>query len=138
MSPLPYPLSFRTRYAYEPSDRGVSVPVALSAGPEMVRLFAKIDTGADYCLFERGYAEALLLEVERGTSSDFSTAAGEFHAYGHELTLAALGVEVHALVYFFENPNIRKNVLGRNGWLNRVRLGLVDYDSLVYVSAHDE
>ena len=112
--------------------------MALSAGPEMVRLFAKIDTGADYCLFERGYAEALLLEVERGTSSDFSTAAGEFHAYGHELTLAALGVEVHALVYFFENPNIRKNVLGRNGWLNRVRLGLVDYDSLVYVSAHDE
>ena len=97
MSPLPYPLSFRTRYAYEPSDRGVSVPVALSAGPEMVRLFAKIDTGADYCLFERGYAEALLLEVERGTSSDFSTAAGEFHAYGHELTLAALGVEVHEI-----------------------------------------
>ena len=138
MSPLPYPLSFRTRYAYKASDRGVSVPVALSAGPETVQLFAKIDTGADYCLFERGYAEALLLEVERGTSSDFSTAAGEFHAYGHELTLAALGVEVHALVYFFENPNIRKNVLGRNGWLNRVRLGLVDYDSLVYVSAHDE
>lgn len=137
-SPLPYPLSFRTRYAYKASDQGVSVPVALSAGPETVQLFAKIDTGADYCLFERGYAEALLLEVERGTSSDFSTAAGEFHAYGHELTLAALGVEVHALVYFFENPNIRKNVLGRNGWLNRVRLGLVDYDSLVYVSAHDE
>jgi hypothetical protein len=131
-------LSFRTRYAYKASDQGVSVPVALSAGPETVQLFAKIDTGADYCLFERGYAEALLLEVERGTSSDFSTAAGEFHAYGHELTLAALGVEVHALVYFFENPNIRKNVLGRNGWLNRVRLGLVDYDSLVYVSAHDE
>jgi len=133
-----YPLSFRVRYAYKPSDRGVSVPVSLSAGPETVKLFANVDTGADYCLFERGFAEALLIEVERGTPSGFSTAAGEFRAYGHELTLVALGVEVHALVYFFENPNIRRNVLGRNGWLNRVRLGLVDYDSVVYLSAYDE
>jgi hypothetical protein len=69
-------MSFRTRYTYKPSDRGVSVLVSLSAGPETVRLFAKIDTGADYCLFERGLAEALLLEVERGTPSDFSMAAG--------------------------------------------------------------
>jgi hypothetical protein len=116
----------------------VSVPVSLSAGRETVQLFAKIDTGADFCLFERGFADALLLEVERGTPLDFTTAAGEFHAYGHELTLAALGVEVDALVYFFENPNISKNVLGRNGWLNRVRLGLLDHDSLVYLSAYDE
>lgn len=135
---MPYPLSFRVRYAYKSSDRGVSVPVSLSAGPETVKLFANVDTGADYCLFERGFAEALLIEVERGTPSGFSTAAGEFRAYGHELTLVALGVEVHALVYFFENPHIRRNVLGRNGWLNRVRLGLVDYDSVVYLSAYDE
>lgn len=112
--------------------------MSLSAGPETVKLFANVDTGADYCLFERGFAEALLIEVERGTPSEFSTAAGEFRAYGHELTLVALGVEVHALVYFFENPHIRRNVLGRNGWLNRVRLGLVDYDSVVYLSAYDE
>jgi len=52
--------------------------------------------------------------------------------------LAALGVEVHTLVYFFDNPSIRRNVLGRNGWLNKVRMGLVDYDSLVYLSAYDE
>lgn len=112
--------------------------MSLSAGPETVKLFANVDTGADYCLFERGFAEALLIEVERRTPSEFSTAAGEFRAYGHELTLVALGVEVHTLVYFFENPNIRRNVLGRNGWLNRVRLGLVDYDSVVYLSAYDE
>jgi hypothetical protein len=133
-----YPLSFRMRYAYNPTDRGVSVPVSLSAGGDPVRLFANIDTGAEYCLFEREFAEALLIELEHGTASDFSTAAGEFRAYGHEVTLAAFGVEVRALVYFFENPNIRKNVLGRNGWLNRVRLGLVDHDSLVYLSAYDD
>jgi len=36
-------------------------------GAEIVYLFAKIDTGADYCLFERGFAEALSIDVERGT-----------------------------------------------------------------------
>lgn len=112
--------------------------MVLSAGRETVKLFASVDTGADYCLFDRGIAEARLIELERGTPSDFSTAAGKFRAFGHDLTLAALGVEVHALVYFFEGPSIGRNVLGRNGWLNRVRLGLVDHDSLVYLSAYDD
>lgn len=114
------------------------MPVSLSSGRDTVNLFAKVDTGADYCLFERGFADALLIEVEHGTPLDFATVAGEFRAYGHELTLAALGVEVHAVVYCFANPNIRRNVLGRNGWLNRVRLGLVDHDSLVYLSPYDD
>jgi len=52
--------------------------------------------------------------------------------------LAVLGVEVNALVYFYEEPAIARNVLGRSGWLDRVRLGLVDYDSLLYLSAYDE
>jgi predicted aspartyl protease len=126
------------RYAYQPSDRGVSVPVSLSVSTETVKLFAKVDTGADHCVFERGFAEALLIDVEGGTPLNFSTVAGEFRAYGHELTLAVFGIEVHALVYFYENPNITRNVLGRNSWLNRVRLGLVDHDSVVYLSPYDE
>jgi hypothetical protein len=52
--------------------------------------------------------------------------------------MTVLGIEVHALVYFFEDPDITRNVLGRNRWLNRIRLGLVDHDSLVYLSAHDD
>ncbi len=32
--------------------RLVIVAPDLSAGPETIQLFAKIDTGADYCLFE--------------------------------------------------------------------------------------
>lgn len=135
---MPYPLSFRIRHAYGSSDKGVSVPVFLRMGAEMVKLFAKIDTGADYCLFERAFAEALSIDVERGTQLSFSTVAGQFRAYGHDLTMTVLGIEVHALVYFYEDRDITRNVLGRNGWLNRIRLGLVDHDSLVYLSAHDD
>jgi hypothetical protein len=120
---MPYPLSFRVRHAYKPTDRGVTVPVLLGAGPETVKLFAKVDTGAEHCTFERGFAEMLLIDVERGTPLTFSTVAGGFRAYGHELSLTVLGIEVHALVYFYENPVFTRNVLGRHGWLNRYDLG---------------
>jgi hypothetical protein len=101
-------------------------------------LFASIDTGADHCLFERGYAEALMIEVESGAPLEFGTAAGSFKAYGHEVALSVLDLEVDALVYFFEESSIKKNVLGRNGWLNRVRLGIVDHDSFLYLSPYDD
>jgi hypothetical protein len=116
----------------------VTVPVSLSSRPVTVQLFAGIDTGAEYCLFERAYAEELRIDLERGSPLNFSTVAGNFRAYGHELTLAVLGIQVHAVVYFYGNPNINRNVLGRNGWLNRIRLGLVDYDSTLYMSAYND
>jgi len=137
-SKVPHPLSFRVRYPYKPDKRGVSVPVSLISGTETVKLFASVDTGAEYCLFERGFAEALLIEPEQGTRLDFETVTGTFRAWGHELTLDILGVRTHAVVYFFDNPEIKKNVLGRNGWLNRVRLGVVDHDLFVYLSAYDD
>ena len=47
-----------------------------------------------------------------------------------------LGIVIHSLVYFFAESAIRKNVLGRNGWLDRVRIGLVDYDREFYLAAY--
>ena len=138
MKRVPYPLSFRLRHAFNPSDRGVTVPVSLSSGPVTVQLFANVDTGAEYCFFKRAYAEELRIEVEQRKDSPVSTVAGNFRAYGHELTLAVLGIEVHAVVYFYADPSVSRDVLGRNGWLNRVRLGLVDHDSFLYLSAYDD
>jgi len=56
------------------------------------------------------------------------------HSYtGHD---ASITVPV-SLVYFFAEPSIRKNVLGRGGWLDRVRVGLVDHDRELYLAAYD-
>jgi predicted aspartyl protease len=96
-----------------------------------------VDTGAEYCLFDRGIADALGIDVESGMPLSLATVNGEFEAYGHELTLTVFDIEVDAVVYFFESPVMTRNVLGRNGWLNRVRLGLVDHDALIYLSAYD-
>jgi hypothetical protein len=42
------------------------------------------------------------------------------------------------LVYFFAERSIVKNLLGRGGWLDRVRLGVVDHDRTLYLAAYDE
>ena len=52
--------------------------MSLRVGTEQVKLFASIDTGAEYCLFQRGFAEALLIEPEPSDYREFSTAAGKF------------------------------------------------------------
>ncbi len=112
---------------YSQTNQGIVIPVILRLSLEReVRLEAKLDTGAAFCLFSRQYAETLGLEVERGHRVDFSTAAGNFVAYGHEVTLVAMGFELTGMCYFFESVAINKNVLGRNGWLNKIRLGVDD------------
>jgi hypothetical protein len=135
---MPYPMSFHIRYQYRSSDNGVIVPVLLSIGSASVKLAARVDTGAQNCLFQRDYAEALSIDVETGTRQGFSTAAGNFRAFGHQLTLEAVGVKVDALVYFYEDREKDRDVLGRTGWLDRIRFGLVHHDSLLYLSAYDE
>ena len=79
-----------------------------------------------------------MIDVEGATPVRFSTVSGTFRAYGHEVGLEVLGIAVNALVYFYEDPATTRNVLGRQGWLNRVRFGLVDYDSTVFLRKYDE
>jgi len=100
-------------------------------------MLAKIDTGASHCLFERQYAKVLGLEVEAGDPKVFSTAVGRFRAYGHEVSMRVLDLAFTSIVYFFADDAIEKNVLGRRGWLDRIRIGIVDYENTLYLSPHD-
>lgn len=88
-------------------------------------------------MFSRGLGDALGLDVEAGVREEFRTAAGHFTAYGHELTISTLGLETNSTVYFFADEAIRKNVLGRRGWLDRVRLAVVDYEQVLYLAPYD-
>jgi hypothetical protein len=51
--------------------------------------------------------------------------------------LSTLGHSVDALVFFADDAQLRRNVLGRHGWLNRLRIGIVHYDSKLYVNEYD-
>ncbi len=67
----------------------------------------------------------------------FSTANSRFEAYGHEVAISTLDIEVYSMVFFFADANIVKNVLGRHGWLDRLNVGIVDRDRLLYAGAYD-
>jgi hypothetical protein len=85
----------------------------------MAHLLASLDTGASHCLFEGAYAAELGLHLTSGILTRFHTANSTFDAYGHEIVVDVLGVVTHSLVYFFADSAIRRNVLGRRGWLDR-------------------
>ena len=131
-------LSFSESYDYDTLEIGITVPTKLFFGEKSVRLEAKVDTGAENCIFERTHAERLGINVESGDLVVFNTAAGNFAAYGHEVTLSVLNVETYGKVYFAKEQSFTRNVLGRQGFLDRVKLGLIDYEGKLLLSAYGE
>jgi hypothetical protein len=131
-------LEFTHIYDYSSEDDSVVVPVILRVGAKQIRLAASIDTGASFCVFGAELAEALGLTLDRGVHMRFRTANSAFEAFGYEVEISVLGVVTNAMVYFFADPAIDKNVLGRTGWLDRVRLALVHHDSKVYLAPYNQ
>jgi hypothetical protein len=135
---MTWSLSFSTRAQYDPGQPGISVPVILRLGGSEAHCLAKIDTGSSHCIFRRFQGELLGLDIESGEARDFSTATGSFRAYGHPITLVVAGMEFDSIVYFADHEEYNRNVVGRHGWLNRVRMGLIDYEGKLYLSLADQ
>ena len=102
-----------------------------------MRLAASIDTGATFYIFRNELAEALGLDPAKATLKRFRTANSSFEAFGHEVEISVPGVTTFSTVYFFADASINKNVLGRVGWLDRVRPGVVDHDTTMYLAPYD-
>ena len=119
-------IEFSIIHEYNTLKTGITLPVTLGANSLTVDFEAKLDTGSSHCIFERRYGENLGLEIEKGTLEKFGTATDGFFAYGHELTISVLEVETVSMVYFAKEDWFTRNVLGRQGWLDRVKLGLID------------
>jgi hypothetical protein len=127
-------LEFAISHHYYSTADGLEVPIALSAGSQSVDLVAKVDTGAAHCIFDRRYAEILGLNVESGRLQNFRTVTGSFAAYEHEVTIQTLGIE---LVFFAHDVDFARNFLGRAGWLDRLRVAIIDYDRALHLSVYD-
>ena len=133
-------LTFQSKYDYAPSRVGIEIPVDLRANGRSVRLVAKVDTGADFCIFQRDYADELGLDIEAGEHKVVTTVRGErFDVYGHTVILSCLDLdEFETTVYFTPEMAYKRNVVGRLGWLQHVRLALIDHDTVLYLSHYDE
>jgi len=135
---MAHKLSFKTIYEYDHRALDINVPVTLRSGSETRELLAKLDPGSTFCVFQRVVGVRLGFDIEQGSPQWISSVRGSFLTYGHEVTLNVLGFEMTATVYFAAEEHFPINVLGRVGWLNRVRIGLIDYDGRLFLSAYDD
>lgn len=129
-------LEFDKTHFYNVYDVGISVSVQLFYAGKDVEFVSKIDTGSTFCIFQRLHGELLGLEIENGIPIDIGTATGSFRAFGHELTVIVLGIETVSTVYFAESDAFDRNVLGRIGWLDRVKLGLIEQENKLFLSEY--
>lgn len=135
---MPVTLTFTEFYAYDTLLSGITVPIKIILGKDTVAFDAKLDTGSSHCIFQRTHGEKLDLEIENGDYHEFSTATGKFSAFGHDVTLSVLGISVFSKVYFASDNYFSRNVLGRNGWLDRINMGLVDYEGKLFLSLYGD
>ncbi len=133
-----FQLEFSHRYVYQSSEAGITIEASLQYGEQRESCLAKVDPGSQACLFERGLGEAIGINIERGYQRRFSTLTGGLIAYGHPVELETLGLSFNSMVYFAESHTVQRNLLGREGWLLLIRLGLVDYNSELYLSVYNQ
>jgi hypothetical protein len=132
-----YQLSFPVRHQYSEGSQGITVEVLLRSNDLELRIPAKVDTGAEFCVFSRDIAEALDIVVEAGQLQEMRTLTGVFDTYGHEMSYSTLGHDFTGTLYFAADQEFSRNVLGRRGWLDRLRIGIIDYDRSLLIADYN-
>ena len=122
---------------YDAGKPGISIDVELSSAALAVTVPAKLDTGSTRCIFARKFGDELGLQIEDGEPHVISTPTGTFRAYGHVVNLTTLDYTFESEVLFAEDEAFNQNVLGRHGWLERLIVGINDYDGKLFLSQYN-
>lgn len=133
-----YRMDFAHQYLYSASTV-ISLPITLTAGTgKLVDLTGIVDTASRFCVLRRDYAERLDLDLLSGVRQRILTAAGSFTAYGHELLIQLFDYQWEATVFFHEDEGFSRNILGRTGFLDHLKIGLVDYDQTLFIGLYED
>lgn len=130
-------LNFAEEFLYRDDDEGISIPVQLTYAGTVIEVLAKVDTGATVCLFSYEDGFDLGISIEQGIPIRLDGLTGTLEAYGHEVILQTGDIAFQSLVYFAKYPGLQRNLLGRHGWLRNLKLGVIDYDNLLYLNVYD-
>jgi hypothetical protein len=133
-----FQLSFRQRQRYALRDGKPSLRAILTRGEISAACEAYIDSGATVCLFQRELADNLGLSLFSGERVRLSTLTGPIIAYGHEVRLQTGSLSFETTVYFAAEYGLSRNLLGKFGFLQLARFGMVDYDEMIYLSHYDD
>jgi hypothetical protein len=134
---MTYTIEFEKFIQYDAGQPGITLPVELRLGEDSVFFDAKLDTGSSFCVFERKHGEKLGLKIETGLRNTIGTATGSFSVFGHDVTLIIEDYQLDVMVYFAENENFNRNVLGRRGAIENLKICLIDYDGKLYLSRYE-
>jgi hypothetical protein len=133
---MPTQLSFDVTFVYPDRANGITIPVVLSFGDRIVNTSAKVDPGAEFCVFSREIGEKLGLDIERGIPQPMGSLTGTLDTFGHEVTIQTFDLAFQSIIYFAKYPGLSRNLLGRIGWLRYLRLAIIDYESKIFLSQH--
>ncbi len=133
---MPHLLEFQVKTLYSATALGIALPVRLMFNETQVEFPAKLDTGADICVFARAYGESLGVPIDSGERQLVATLTGTFVAYAHDLEIEVCGLRFDCRICFYEDEHLRRNVLGRT-WLQRCRVAIVEHDATLYLSRYD-
>jgi hypothetical protein len=134
---MSFEITYTTLHEYNAGLSGIDLAIVLQANQNMAGLFAKLDTGSSHCIIERRYGDDLLFDIENGYELKINTATGIFTAYGHEVMLSVGEFDFDVMVYFAKEYSFNRNVLGRNGFLQLVRVGIIDYEGKLFLSRYN-
>jgi hypothetical protein len=130
-------LNFDYEIRYTNDEDGIPLRVKLTYAGQSLEVTAKVDPGATVCLFSLEDGLDLGIPIETGMPIRLGGLAGSLDAFGHEVTLQTGELIFQSTVYFAKYHGLQRNLLGRQGWLRNLRLALIDYDQLLYLSAYD-
>jgi hypothetical protein len=88
-------------------------------------------------LSKAGVGLSLGLDIEPGIPQRLDTLGGPIVSFGCEVTLETAGLTFQSAVYFAKSPNPPRNIIGRQGWLRNINLGLVDYENMMYLGKYE-
>ena len=126
------------RHLY-PNTDAVSIPVVLMSDAfTFIDVLGKLDTGSTFCIFERRFADLLNISLENAVETRIRTATGNFYAFGQELTLSVFDYEWTTTVYFAESESFGLNISGRIGFLDHLRIGLIDYEQTLFCGIYNK
>ena|SRR5687767_5257946 len=112
---MPTELSFDVAFQYPDRADGITIPTVLSFGDQIIRTSAKVDPGAEYCVFSHELGVKLGLNIERGIPQTMGSLTGTLDTFGHEITIQAFDIAFQSIVYFSKYPGLPRNLLGRVG-----------------------
>jgi hypothetical protein len=130
-------LTFDEEYRYKDDEEGISISVTLTYSGKTIRTDAKVDPGSAVCLFSHEDGLDLGVSIEQGDPIKLGSLTGSLEAFGHEVTLQTGQLVFQSTIYFAKYPGLPRNLLGRRGWLRNLRMALIDYENLLYLSAYD-